>query len=166
MGNKDIVVLINGVPLPKDDFEKVVAFISNLSKETSKEYQGWLEEIYENGYALIDIPEDMRTYELCEVAVKDFPYALQYVPEELKTPRLCYVAIKNDGTTLELVPEELRTFELCDKAIFTILRDEWDVDLDESFEGFFERNVPEEFQEELAEKYDIDLPKKNDGRGR
>ena len=46
MGNKDIVVLINGVPLPKDDFEKVVAFISNLSKETSKEYQGWLEEIY------------------------------------------------------------------------------------------------------------------------
>ena len=37
MGNKDIVVLINGVPLPKDDFEKVVAFISNLSKETSKE---------------------------------------------------------------------------------------------------------------------------------
>ena len=106
----------------------------------------------------------MRTYELCEVAVKDFPYALQYVPEELKTPRLCYVAIKNDGTTLELVPEELRTFELCDKAIFTILRDEWDVDLDESFEGFFERNVPEEFQEELAEKYDIKLPEKGKGR--
>ena len=139
MGNKDIVVLINGVPLPKDDFEKVVAFISNLSKETSKEYQVWLEEIYENGFALKYVPEDMRTYELCERAVKDEARALQYVPEEL------------------------RTFELCDKAIFTILRDEWDVDLDESFEGFFERNVPEEFQEELAEKYDIELPEKSKG---
>ena len=139
MENKDIVVLMNGVPLPKEDFEKVVAFISNLSKETSKEYQGWLEEIYENGFALKYVPEDMRTYELCERAVKDEARALQYVPEEL------------------------RTFELCDKAIFTILRDEWDVDLDESFEGFFERNVPEEFQEELAEKYDIELPEKSKG---
>ena len=164
MGNKDIVVLINGVPLPKDDFEKVVAFISNLSKETSKEYQGWLEEIYENGFALKYVPEELKTPELCELAVTSNGWALQYVPDELITPRLCYVAIKNDGTTLELVPEELRTFELCDKAIFTILRDEWDVDLDESFEGFFERNVPEEFQEELAEKYDIKLPEKGKGR--
>ena len=164
MENKDIVVLINGVPLPKDEFEKVVAFISNLNKETSKEYQGWLEEIYENGWALKDVPEELKTKELCEMAVKSHGFALAYVPEELRIPRLCYVAIKNDGTTLELVPEELRTFELCDKAIFTILRDEWDVDLDESFEGFFERNVPEEFQEELAEKYDIKLPEKGKGR--
>ena len=132
MGNKDIVVLINGVPLPKDDFEKVVAFISNLSKETSKEYQGWLEEIYENGYALIDIPEDMRTYELCEVAVKDFPYALQYVPEELKTLEICSVALSQGYLSAELL------------------------------EAF----VPDEFQEELAEKYDIELPKKPDERGR
>ena len=164
MGNKDIVVLINGVPLPKDDFEKVVAFISNLSKETSKEYQGWLEEIYENGFAFQYVPEEFKTPELCEIAVTSNGWALKYVPDELITPRLCYVAIKNDGTTLELVPEELRTFELCDKAIFTILRDEWDVDLDESFEGFFERNVPEEFQEELAEKYNIELPEKSKGR--
>ena len=164
MENKDIVVLINGVPLPKDDLEKVVAFISNLNKETSKEYQGWLEEIYENGFALKDVPSELKTYELCELAVQDEARALQYVPEELRTSRLCYVAIKNDGTTLELVPEELRTFEICNKAIFTIVRDDWDVDLDESFEGFFERNVPEEFKEELAEKYDIKLPEKGKGR--
>ena len=33
-------------------------------------------------------------------------------------------------------------------------------------QNFLENYIPEEFQEELAEKYDIDLPKKNDGRGR
>ena len=164
MGNKDIVVLINGVPLPKDDFEKVVAFISNLSKETSKEYQGWLEEIYENGFALKDVPEEFKTKELCELAVKKDGDALAYVPEELKTKELCKVAVKDNGLNLEFVPEELRTFEICNKAIFTILRDEWDVDLDESFEGFFERNVPEEFQEDLAEKYNIELPEKSKGR--
>ena len=102
MGNKDIVVLINGVPLPKDDFEKVVAFISNLSKETSKEYQGWLEEIYENGFALKYVPEDMRTFEICDIAVKQNGNALQWVSKE--------------------------------------------------------------FREELAEKYDIELPKKGKGR--
>ena len=135
MGNKDIVVLINGVPLPKDDFEKVVAFISNLSKETSKEYQGWLEEIYENGYALIDIPEDMRTYELCEIAVKNEGWALEFVPKEFKTKELCEIAVKE-----------------CLKWIVKY-----------ELENLFEKSIPSEFQEGLAEKYDIELPEKSKG---
>ena len=135
MGNKDIVVLINGVPLPKDDFEKVVAFISNLSKETSKEYQGWLEEIYENGFALKYVPEDMRTYELCEIAVKNEGWALEFVPKEFKTKELCEIAVKE-----------------CLKWIVKY-----------ELENLFEKSIPSEFQEGLAEKYDIELPEKSKG---
>ena len=164
MENKDIVVLVNGVPLPVDDFEQVVGFISNLTQKNNKEYEKWLDEVKEDGFNLRFVPEELKLKEMCELAVKDEALTLQYVPEELRTYKLCYVAIKNDGTTLEFVPEELRTFEICNKAIFTILRDEWDVDLDESFEGFFERNVPEEMQEELAGKYNIELPNKSKGR--
>ena len=164
MENKDIVVLVNGVPLPVDDFEQVVGFISNLTQKNNKEYHKWLDEVKEDGFNLRFVPEELKTKEMCELAVKDEALTLQYVPEELRTYKLCYVAIKNDGTTLEFVPEELRTFEICNKAIFTILRDEWDVDLDESFEGFFERNVPEEMQEELAGKYNIELSNKSKGR--
>lgn len=164
MENKDIVVLVNGVPLPVDDFEQVVGFISNLTQKNNKEYEKWLDEVKEDGFNLRFVPEELKTKEMCELAVKDEALTLQYVPEELRTYKLCYVAIKNDGTTLEFVPEELRSYEICNKAIFTILHDEWDDDWDESFEGFFERNVPEEFHKDLAEKYDISLDGKYKGR--
>ena len=154
MVNKDIVVLVNGVPLPVDDFEKVVGFISNLTQKNSKEYQKWLDEVKKDGFNLRFVPEELRTKELCELAVKDEALTLQYVPEELRTYKLCYVAIKNDGTTLEFVPEELRTKELCDIALA-----HGDLS-DELLEAF----VPEEFKEELAEKYDLYLEPKAKGR--
>ena len=98
--------------------------------ENNKEYQKWLEVVEKDGRALADVPEELKTVELCEVAVKDFPYALQYVPEELKTLEICSVALSQGYLSAELL------------------------------EAF----VPEEFQEELAEKYDIDLPEKGKGR--
>ena len=60
----------------------------------------------------------------------------------------------------------MRTEEICDDAVFTIffdsIDDEW-LDEEERY-NFIKENVPEEFQEELAEKYDIDLPEKGKGR--
>ena len=79
-----------------------------------------------------DVPEELKTVELCEVAVKDFPYALQYVPENMRTFEICDIALSQGYLAAELL------------------------------EAF----VPDEFQEELAEKYDIELPKKPDERGR
>jgi hypothetical protein len=39
------------------------------------------------------------------------------VPEELKTPELCLIAVQADGRALERVPEKLKTAELCMIAI-------------------------------------------------
>ena len=98
--------------------------------ENNKEYQKWLEVVEKDGMNLGDVPEELKTVELCEVAVKDFPYALQYVPEELKTLEMCSVALSQGYLAAELL------------------------------EAF----VPDEFHKELAEKYDIELPKKGKGR--
>ena len=49
--------------------------------------------------------------------MSNYGYALQYVPEELKTPELCEVAVSNSGWALKYVPEELRTLDLCELAV-------------------------------------------------
>ena len=69
------------------------------------------------------------------------------------TIELCEIAVRESGEYLYYVPEQFRTFELCEIAVKD--SGSWAIEF-----------VPEEFQEELAEKYDIDLPKKHDERGR
>ena len=96
--------------------------------ENNKEYQEHLEKVKENGYYLAYVPEELRTKELCEMAVNSRGYALAFVPIEMRTEELCEKAVQKSGRALAYVPKE--------------------------------------FKEELAEKYDIDLPKKPDERGR
>ena len=62
-----------------------------------------------NGRALICVPLELKTAELCLEAVKQDGYALRYVPENLRTAELCLEAIKNLlEKDLEIVPEALR----------------------------------------------------------
>ncbi len=156
--------------------------------ENNKDYQGWIEAIQErnwtlqfvpeelrtkemclvavekDGMNLGDVPEELITPELCEIAVTQTGYALELVPEELRTIELCEVAVSNSGWALEFVPEEFKTLELCKYAIEDCLK--WNDNLlrKYEFENLFEKYVPVEVQEELAEKYDIELPDKDKGR--
>jgi len=72
---------------------------------------------YQNNYALRDVPENLKTAELCLEAIKKNGYELCYVPESLKTAELCLEAIKKNGDTLCYVPENLKTEELCIEAV-------------------------------------------------
>ena len=101
-------------------------------------------------------PYELRTQELCEIAVKDKGYALEHVPEELKTLEMCEYAVSRDGYNLEFVPNEFRTFQICDVALQYVFKGR----VDKVLNAF----VPEEFHKELAEKYDIPVPAKAKGR--
>ena len=109
-------------------------------------------------YALESVPEKYKTEELCELAVNTYGcgQSLEFVPEDLRTKELCEMAVTNDftGNALKYVPEEFRTFELCDVSV----KNE-DYGCLHSFES-----MPEEFQKELAEKYDVKLPEKAQSR--
>ena len=133
--------------------------------KTSKE---WLEVVKKDSSMLEFVPEEFITFELCEIAVKNRGYALNYVPEELKTEELCLAAVKKDGYYLEYVPDKFKTEKICKAAVFTIfLHDDLDYDewlAKEERYNFIKENVPEEFYEELSEKYDIELPEKGKGR--
>lgn len=49
--------------------------------------------------------------------VKSDPYNLREVPQNLKTPELCMLAVGENGATLQYVPEQLRTPEMCKTAV-------------------------------------------------
>ena len=113
--------------------------------------------VQQSGRNLEYVPEHLKTYEMCEMGVEDkYGYALEYVPMEFRTPELCEKAVMDEIWNLKHVPEELRTLELCEMAIEKCRY--WDNS------STMLMDVPEEFQEELAEKYDIDLPEKSKGR--
>ena len=132
-------------------------------RETEKELyflaRKYRTELYElsikdHSWNLKYVPMELRTPELCELAVKKNGWALEFVPERLKIDKLCESAVKSVGFSLKFVPEELRTKELCEIALAQGYL------ADELLEAF----VPEEFKEELAEKYDLYLEPKAKGR--
>lgn len=53
-----------------------------------------------NGEALKYVPENLKTPEICEIAVKNCPKALQWA---VQTPELCLTAVKSDSKLIEFV---------------------------------------------------------------
>ena len=52
--------------------------------ENNVEYKEWLDNIKKEGYPLRFVPYELRTKELCEIAVEEEEEALQFVPEEFR----------------------------------------------------------------------------------
>eukprot|EP01088_Endostelium_zonatum_P018889 TRINITY_DN6241_c0_g1_i2.p1 TRINITY_DN6241_c0_g1~~TRINITY_DN6241_c0_g1_i2.p1 ORF type:complete len:144 (+),score=10.46 TRINITY_DN6241_c0_g1_i2:47-478(+) len=69
------------------------------------------------GRALMRVPRESITKEMCEVAVCQDRINLQFVPEDLKTEKICLIAVKKDGIALEFVKMELITEEMCRAAV-------------------------------------------------
>ena len=127
--------------------------------DNNKEYQKWLEIVFDDGLELENVPADLRTYEMCFEAINDHSGAFEFVPAELKTKELCETVLRYDGYQLINVPQELKTKEMCEIALENIY--------DEALEEMcLENDVPEEFRKELGEKYDIELPNKTVEKGR
>jgi hypothetical protein len=88
----------------------------------NKTYEEWLEAVEEDGISLLNVPEEMKTEEMCHAAVLSFQTddawkVLQSVPKELLTYDLCFLAVNRYAIAIEAVPEELITEEMCLAAV-------------------------------------------------
>lgn len=97
--------------------------LSQGAKSSLMNHDYWLERVNIDCCNLAKIPEAEITAELCELAVSQGGFALQYVPEQLKTFALCELALNPTlrwsnwaGANLQYIPEEMITKELCYKA--------------------------------------------------
>ena len=66
---------------------------------------------------VIEIPDHLKTQEMCDKVVRIGPWALRYVPDHLKTQEMCNLAIKLDPCTLVCVPDQYKTQEMCNKVV-------------------------------------------------
>ena len=73
--------------------------------------------VAQDGLALAYVPEEHKTVEMCRVAVAQHGEALYYVSIELRTVEMCRVAVAQDGEALGYVPIELKTVEMCRVAV-------------------------------------------------
>lgn len=89
--------------------------------ENEENYEYQLKNVQETGYKLSDVPEPLKTAELCLAAVKSYGHVLEFVPDTLKTTELCLEAVKSDGEALAFVPDALKTEEICLTAIQKLL---------------------------------------------
>lgn len=77
--------------------------------------------VEKNGLNLQFVPNELRTLELCLMAIQQDVRAFEFVPPKIKTPEFCMILFQQSGyadwSALEFVPEELKTSKLCNRAI-------------------------------------------------
>ena len=66
---------------------------------------------------LDEVPDQYRTWEICEGVVKKHPRWLEKVPDTFKIQGMCEKAVEVDTYTLRLVPDHLKTQEMCERAV-------------------------------------------------
>ena len=82
-----------------------------------KDAEATLEAVRQDGLALRDVPEDLKTEAVCLAAVQQYGQALKFVPKERKTPEVCLEAVKQDGRALKFVPAAQKTETVCIEAM-------------------------------------------------
>jgi hypothetical protein len=66
---------------------------------------------------LFSVPENLKTPEICLIAVNNDGTSLKLVPEHLRTPEMCLIAVQKNGFTIQCVPKEHMTEALCIEAV-------------------------------------------------
>ena len=81
----------------------------NIKKSKAKEktYKEWLKAVRIDQNALLDVPADLLTDELCLEAVKTDYSAINYIPKEHFTKEICLAAHKKSFTAIRHVPKDL-----------------------------------------------------------
>jgi len=93
-----------------------------MAKKKEKTYEEWLEIVGEDGFKLTEVPEDMKTEEMCLTAItssqSDDPWrTLKIVPKKFLTHDLCLQAVERHAMAIEGVPEDIISEDICLAAV-------------------------------------------------
>ncbi len=60
---------------------------------------------------LENVPEEFKTFELCKLALQQYPHNLIHVPKHILNEELCNVAMAKSRFIYDRIPESCRTYE-------------------------------------------------------
>ena len=64
-----------------------------------------------------EIPDNLKTQEMCNEAMCISPYSLAFVPDCFETQEMCDKIVEIDPFILWCVPDNLKTQEMCTRAV-------------------------------------------------
>ena len=70
-----------------------------------------------NSLTLKDVPDHLKTPEMCQKAVEEDLHCLEFVPDKFKTAEMCEKVVDIYPPALIYVPDALKTVEMCQRAI-------------------------------------------------
>ena len=73
-------------------------------------------------YWINEVPDHLKTHELCIEVFEKYAWLLKYVPDHFKTQEICNEAVCNNSYALKYTPDKLKTQEMCDDAVH---KDSW-----------------------------------------
>lgn len=82
----------------------------------SKNYEYWHKRVLSNYRNLKTVPTELKTKELCDIALGITFHALEYVNQDFITKEFCENLVNKDGFAIQVIPDEFMTKELCFKA--------------------------------------------------
>ena len=84
-------------------------------KLTTQEFYN--EAVDKNPCNLEDVPDHLKSSEMCIKVVEKVPNCFKYVPDHLKSLEMCIKAVEKNPCNLEDVPDHLKSSEMCIKAV-------------------------------------------------
>ena len=72
-----------------------------------------IESIKQNPLVLKYIPENLKTFGMCFLAVVKYGMVLEFAPESFKGVEMCFLAVEQHGRALEFVPEQFKKYHIC-----------------------------------------------------
>lgn len=80
-----------------------------------------LKSVTEWGPSIVFVKDELITYDLCKIAIKNHDGAICSIKPYLLTKKqyykLCLLAVSENGWNLKIIPKDMQTQELCDTAI-------------------------------------------------
>ena len=75
-------------------------------------YDDYILLVNKNDCILEYVPENMKTDEICEIAIKQSGSAFNFIPKNKKTDKLYKIAVQSNGLALQHIPKNKKTYEI------------------------------------------------------
>ncbi|MCW3467240.1 polymer-forming cytoskeletal protein [Chitinophaga nivalis] len=106
-------LLHNPLTTTFEELRRDLAAGEYVLRATVQDAAYWQRKVKSNWQDLKRVPPEMRTHELCMMALHGYVGALAYFPAALLDASLVAYAVEKDGKALRYLPEEYITRELC-----------------------------------------------------
>jgi hypothetical protein len=88
-----------------------------ITPEQFEQYRQHLQATKNNGWHLLEVPEEMWTHEMVEAAIVDSPQVIKSVHDEDITPEMCAYVMSRGGSYLPCIPKRFLTKQICENAV-------------------------------------------------